>query len=236
MVRLGTFIVMVGLLIPSLAAAHRDDYIDETFVYMTLEGGARELELWGEVRDTQAHNTEGWYTTAFELGLSSHWTLDAASQIVHKGKDLDFGRFRSETRYRFANEGDWPLDLAASAEYELETRAVTGRETEQTFTPRLVLSKDLTPKLNTTLNLDAPLSLSEGGLSFAYALGLRYPAEGLLRVGTELKGQPSAHTATLFPQLWWALPHDNTIKVGTGIGLTDRTDRFVVRGVFEVEL
>ena len=233
--RFGLCLLMLCLLVPSSAAAHRDDYIDETFVYMTLEGGARELELWGEVRDTRVHTAEGWYTTAFELGISSHWTLDAASQLVQKGKDVDFGRFRSETRYRFANEGDWPLDLAASAEYELETSAVTGRETEQTFTPRLVVSKDLTPKLNTTVNLDAPLSLSEGGLSFAYALGLRYPAEGLLRVGTELKGQPSAQTATIFPQLWWALPHDNTIKVGTGIGLTDRTDRFVVRGVFEVE-
>jgi hypothetical protein len=217
------------------AQAHRDDYIDETFVYMTLGQGEFELEFWGEVRESATHVTEGWYTNAFEYGITSRWTLDAAAQLVHQGGGLEFGRLRSETRYRFANEGEWPLDVAASAEYELETKTVTGNETEHTLTPRLVVSKDLSPKLNTTVNLDVPISLSGGGLSFAYGVGVRFPAETTVRVGTEMKGQPSVDTATLFPQVWLALPKGMTIKVGTGIGLTDQTDRFVARGVFEVE-
>lgn len=225
----------IGLLTPGIAEAHRDDYIDETFVYMTLERGEREVELWGEVRRTEAHQTERWVTGAFEYGVSSRWTLDGACQLVNRDAGTRFGRVRTETRYRFAEEGRWPLDLAASAEYELETSATTGDETEHTLTPRLVVSKDVTPKLNTTVNLDLPLSLSEGGVSFAYAVGLRYPAEGLLRVGTEIKGQPSRHTDMAFPQLWVALGHETTIKVGTGIGLTDRTDRFIARAVFETE-
>jgi hypothetical protein len=231
----GAWLLFLTLLIPSVVEAHRDDYIDETFVYMTLERGAREVEFWGEARRSQAHKTERWYTGAFEFGVSSRWTLDGAYQLVDRNADVRFGRVRTETRYRFAEEGEWPLDLAASAEYELETSAATGGETEHILTPRLVISKDLTAKLNTTVNLDAPISLSEGGVSFAYAVGLRYPAEALLRVGTEVKGQPSRHTAMAFPQLWVALGKETTVKVGAGIGLTDQTDRFIVRGVFEAE-
>ena len=234
--RVQVWIVAISLIFPAVAEAHRDDYIDETFVYMTLEKGAFEMEFWGEARGTQEHTTEGWYTMAFENGITSRWTLDAAGQMVHKGSGLQFGRFRSETRYRFANEGEWPLDLAVSAEYEFEAEAASGGETDQTLTPRLVLSKDLTPKLNTTVNLDCPVSLTGGGLSFAYALGVRYPAESFVRVGIELKGQPAASTATIFPQVWLALPKERTIKVGTGFGLTDQTDRFVARAVLEMEL
>jgi hypothetical protein len=227
--------LFLSVLMPSVAEAHRDDYIDETFVYMTLERGEREVELWAEARRTEAHTTERWYTGAFEYGVSPRWTLDGAGQLVHRSGDARLGRVRTETRYRFGEEGTWPVDLAASVEYELETNAATGGETEHTLTPRLVVSKDLTPKLNTTVNLDAPISLSEGGASFAYAVGLRYPAEGVLRVGTEIKGQPSRRTAMAFPQLWVALGKETTVKVGTGIGLTDRTDRFIVRAVFETE-
>jgi hypothetical protein len=222
-------------LIPARVEAHRDDYIDETFVYSTLQKGEFELELWGEARRDRARNTEGWYTAAFESGITSRWTLDGALQWVHQRASLDFGRLRCETRYRFANEGSWPLDLAVSSEYEVETKTVTGGGIERTLTPRLVVSKDLTPKFNTTTNFDFPISLSDGVISFAYAMGVRYPAEALVRIGTELKGQPSAETATLFPQVWLALPKEMTAKVGTGIGLTDKSDRLIVRGVFEIE-
>src|SRR5262245_30410767 len=119
-------LVAMVLLRPGLAAAHRDDYIDETFVYMTLERHEFELEVWGEARVAPTHDTQGWYTLAFESGVTSRWTLDGAAQVIQRSGGADLGRFRSETRYRFAEEGRWPLDLAASAEYELETRSVTG--------------------------------------------------------------------------------------------------------------
>jgi hypothetical protein len=129
------------------------------------------------------------------------------------------------------------VDVAASAEYEHETRASTGVEREDILTPRLVLSRDISRDLNTTLNFDFPVGLSgERDVTFAYALGVRYPAETAVRVGTELKGDPSEHTATVFPQVWFALPNELTLKFGTGIGLTSRTDQWVVRAVAEIEL
>lgn len=229
--------LMILLLFPSAAYAHRDDYLDETFVYVTLGRHEFEIESWAEARRGTDHRTTGWYTSAFEYGISSHWMADAAAQILHRGEDYQFGRLRLETRARFAEEGRWPVDVAASTEYEHETRASTGAESEDVLTPRLVLSRDASRELNTTLNLDFPVRLSgEREVTFAYALGVRYPAETAVRVGTELKGNPSEHTATVFPQVWFALPKELTLKFGTGIGITSGTDRWVARAVAEIGL
>ncbi|HYQ90305.1 MAG TPA: hypothetical protein VEU09_11850 [Candidatus Binatia bacterium] len=225
------------LLLPSSACAHRDDYLDETFVYVTLGRHEYEIEGWAEARRDTNHRTAGWYTGAFEYGISSHWMADGAAQLLHRGDGFQFGRLRLETRARFAEEGRWPVDVAASTEYEHETRASTGAGSEDVLTPRLVLSRDISRELNTTLNLDFPVRLSgEREISFAYALGVRYPAETVVRVGTELKREPSEHTATIFPQVWFALPKELTLKFGTGIGLTSQTDRWVARVVAEIEL
>jgi hypothetical protein len=224
------------LLLPDPALAHRDDYIDETFVYQTLDRGEFELEAWAEARVAPDHTSHDWYTTAFEFGVTSRWTLDGAAQALGHDRGLSFGRLRFETRYRFADEGTWPLDLAASVEYEHESRAATGGDVEDVLTPRLVISRDIVPELNTTLNLDLPIRLSGGSdVGFSYALGLRYPGGGLVRGGVELKQQPSERTATVFPQIWFALPDEFTIKIGSGFGLTSETDRFVGRLVFEKE-
>ncbi|TMQ57075.1 MAG: hypothetical protein E6K76_11630 [Candidatus Eisenbacteria bacterium] len=229
--------LVILLLLPSVACAHRDDYLDETFVYVTLGRHEVEIEGWAEARRDTDHRTVGWYTGAFEYGISSHWMADGAAQILHRGDEFQFGRLRLETRARFAEEGRWPLDVAASTEFEHETRASTGGESEDVLTPRLVLSRDVSRELNTTLNLDFPVRLSGAReATFAYALGVRYPAETVVRVGTELKGDPSEHRATVFPQAWFALPKGLTLKFGTGIGLTSRTDRWVARAVAEIEL
>src|SRR5262249_19100933 len=150
-----------------------------------------------------------WYTGAFEYGITSHWTLDGAAQWVGEHGAVGFGRFRSETRYRFAEEGKHVVDLATSMEYELETDRATGGKTEQVLTPRLVISKDVLASLNTTLNLDLPVTISaDGSTQFRYALGMRYPAEAFLRGGVEFKQVPGHESATLFPQVWFALPSE----------------------------
>jgi len=216
--------------------AHRDDYIDETFVYQTLGAGEREVELWAEVHAGQDEHPRDWYTGAFEYGITSHWTLDGAAQWVHNSDGIGFGRFRSETRYRFAEEGRNPLDLAASLEYEVETHRARGDEAEHVLTPRLVISRDIFPALNTTLNLDLPVTFSPGGgVQFRYALGVRYPAEGLLRGGAEFKQAPGNGSAVLFPQIWFALPREITFKAGLGLGLASQDDPLVGRAVLESE-
>ena len=221
---------------PGAALAHRDDYIDETFVYQTLGAREFEIELWGEGHGGTGRATALWSTAAFEYGVTSRWTLDAAGQWERAADATRFGRLRAETRYRFAEEGKAPLDLAVSAEYERE-RVGTSGEFEGTFTPRLVVSKDFRKDLNSTLNLDLPIALDgEKDVSFAWALGLRYPADAFVRGGVEIKQHPSLHQAIAFPQVWFAFSHEMTFKLGAGIGLTPSTEPLIVRAVFEVEL
>lgn len=219
---------------PALACAHRDDYIDETFVYSTLARNEFELELWGESRGGTGRRPTPWFTGASEYGITSRWTIDGAAQWTRDQATLRFDRVRLETRYRFSEEGKLPVDLAASAEYERER---TGpRDYEQTLTPRIVVSRDLRARFNTTLNLDFPVELSGGNeVSFAWALAARYPDDGFARYGVELKQCPSEHQAVAFPQVWFALPREMTVKFGAGIGLTPRSDPVVGRLVFEME-
>ena len=227
--------VATTLLAPP-ASAHRDDYIDETFVYQTLGAHEREVEGWAEVHAGHGQLPRFWYTGAFEYGITARWTVDAAGQWVHDRDGTAFGRLRSETRYRFAEEGRHFLDLAASLEYESETRRATEGAAERVLTPRLVISRDVSPALNTTLNLDFPVRLSPGGgIEFRYAVGARYPAEGFLRVGAEFKQAPGERSAVLFPQIWFALPEEITFKLGTGIGLASEDDPFIGRAVLEGE-
>src|SRR6058998_757364 len=85
-------LVAVGLAGP--ASAHRDDYIDETFVYMTLARNEFEIELWGESRGGQGRLPSQWYTGAFEYGIRSRWTVDGAGQWTQDEDPLRFGRLR----------------------------------------------------------------------------------------------------------------------------------------------
>src|SRR5204863_8451698 len=144
------FVLFLRARIPAKAWAHRDDYIDETFVYTTLARSEFELEIWGESRGGEGRSTSRWFTGACEYGITSRWTNDGAGQWVRDHDPLHFGRLRLETRFRFSEEGRLPVDLAASAEYERERQALTA-DYEETLTPRIVVSRDLLTRFNTTL-------------------------------------------------------------------------------------
>lgn len=223
---------------PRPAAAHRDDYIDETFVYRTLERHELELEPAADLRGGDGQDLSALYSAGVEVGITSHWMSDGVVQLVHDADGVRFARTRFETRLRFAEEGEWPLDLAVSLEYELEREDVHSTDGfTHILTPRLVLSKDLIPDFNTTLNLDLPVEVSpDVRPTFAYAVGLRYPAETPVRVGVELKHDVTDSSATVFPQLWLIPTEDFTIKLGLGIGLGDAPDRFTGRVMLELGL
>lgn len=229
------FVCFLLIRFPDPACAHRDDYIDETFVYTTLARNEFELELWGEGRGGEGRPPSSWYTNAYEYGITSRWTIDGAGQWTRDHDPLRFGRLRLESRYRFSEEGKLPVDLAASAEYERE-RLASMAGAEETLTPRIVVSRDLLSRFNTTLNLDFPISLQgENNASFAWSLAARYPDEAFARYGVELKQHAALHQAVAFPQVWFALPRQMTLKLGVGIGLTPQTDPVVGRAALEAE-
>ncbi len=229
----------VVALVPCRAAAHPDDYIDETFVFQTVEPGETEIEGWVEGHQAKAgDDLRGIYTLVVEHGFTPHAMADLAAQVVQDVDGVSFGRLRGEGRLRFADEGEWPVDFALSAEYELETTSASKEDaTEHLITPRLVLSRDLVPRFNTTLNLDLPIRISpDARVSFAYRVGVRYPAQAIVRVGAEFRHEVRDHVAEVFPQIWFQPRQDLAVKLGVGVGLTGSADRFTARLVVELEI
>ena len=211
------------------ALAHRDDYIDETLVYLTLEKKEIEPEYWfdfGYKHDEDANKNIGLlrHNFALEYGITDHWMVDGRGTIKNmedKKTVIDSGRF--ETRYRFFEEGAKPIDVAISAEANAE-RDEHGKM-QPALEPRMILSKDF-KELNFTANLAEKIFLREGELTFIPSLGIRYNTPRILRVGCEIRFDTRSHEDSVIPQIWFALPYEITIKLGYSFGFNRNEENF----------
>jgi hypothetical protein len=202
---------------PQVTWAHRDDYIDETLVYLTLERHEVEPEYWfdfGHRSDRSLNFIRNNF--ALEFGITEHWMIDGRVTIVSEfGEGTDFESARLETRYRFLEEGTLPIDIALSAEINTE-QSEEGSQ-EPGIEPRLILSRDF-GKLNLTLNLPLEILLRSGSVDFIPSFGFRYNLSRLLRLGAEFHYQVKDRFGSAIPQIWFALPHEVTLKLGFSFG------------------
>ena len=211
------------------ALAHREDYIDETLVYQTLEKKEIEPEYWfdfGYKHDEDTDKNIGFlrHNFALEYGISDHWMIDGRGTIGNtKRRETVFESGRFETRYRFFDEGTKPIDVALSAEANTE-RDEHGKQ-QPAIEPRLILSKDF-KQLNLTLNLPEEIFLRSGKLAFVPSFGVRYNATNLLRLGCEIRYNTHSHEDSVIPQIWFALPHEITIKLGYSFGFNHNEENF----------
>src|SRR5262249_6903638 len=122
--------------------AHREDYLDETLVFVTLDEGELEPEYWfdyGHRADEHANFVR--HHVALEYGLTPRSMLHGrATRASTVGQETAFDSARLETRYRFGEEGEFPLDIALSGEVNTE-RTEKGRR-DYGLEPRLIVSKD----------------------------------------------------------------------------------------------
>jgi len=215
------------------ARAHDEDYIDETLVFQTIEKGASESAYWfddgyrGE-SDTyfQRHNL------ALEYGITERLMVDGRVTLDHpeyENTNFDFGRL--EARYRLANEGDWPIDVALSG--EANAGRLDNGHYQYGIEPRLILSKDFS-KLNLTLNVAEELWANRGAPSVQLASGARYDLTQFFRFGCELKYDVHERSGSVIPQVWFAFPHNITFKAGFSVGF-DRNRENFSRFVIQVE-
>lgn len=208
----------------SSAFAHREDYLDETLVFVTLDRGEIEPEYWFDFgRDDSQHFMR--HHLALEYGITEHWMIDGRATGLHeRGEGFHFDSARMETRYRFFEEGTLPIDIAVSGEINVER----DEEGQQTFgvEPRLILSKDL-GKLNLTLNLAGEIPVNRHHPSLDLRGGWRYDASKLLRFGSELRYGTEEHALAVIPQVWFAFPHDVTVKAGYSYEFGAKHERFV---------
>ena len=219
---------------PRICAAHREDYIDETLVFLTLERASFEPEYWFDAgRETDAHRNLIRHSLAAEYGITEHLMMDGRVSFKQETSDpLRFESGRFESRYRFGEEGERPVDLAISGEINV-ARSISG-ENEYGLEPRLIFSKDFAD-LNLTVNLPLEISLNNGAATLAPAFGIRYDASELFRMGSEIKYDTDHHAGAVIPQIWLGLSKSLTLKAGYSQDFAQNRERFF-RLALEAEL
>ena len=206
------------------AYAHKDDYLGDTFVFVTLDRGEVEAEYWVDWRS----DPRGFlHTAGLEYGVTDHFMLDLSARYAAPIDGAD--RFETEfveMRYRFGNEGERPVDIAASV--ELENDRSDSATTHHLLEPRLVLSRDFLG-WNATINFVDAIVLDESRRSaFEEAAGIRSPDFGRWNFGLEIQRERALERSTrILPQLWCRLSTDTYIKAGAGYSVSGANDHFL---------
>jgi hypothetical protein len=225
MTLVGKFFPVLCLLMlcTARAYAHREDYIDETLVFVTLERGEIESEYWFDIgRDDSQKFMR--HNVALEYGFTDHWMADTrVTGLEEEGDGFHFDSSRLETRYRFYDEGTLPIDIAVSGEFNTQ-RDEDGHQIYG-IEPRLIFSKDY-DKLNLTLNFAEEIPFNRHNASLVTRGGWRYDAASFFRFGSELGYDTEQHALAVIPQIWFTLPHDVTLKAGYSYEFGSKHERF----------
>ncbi len=172
------------------------------------------------------------HNVTLEYGITSHLMVDGRATVDNPDNgEASFDSARLEMRQRFAEEGDWPIDIALSA--EANTRRLENGHYQYGLEPRLVLSKDFA-NLNFTLNVAEQLPVNRGVPSVELASGARYDVTKLSRFGSELKYDVHERSGAVIPQIWLAFPREIPFTADYSKGLDQNREDFV-RFVIEVE-
>ena len=110
--------VVVGL--PRVEAHVRDYLVNQP--YFTTKRGEFEVEAYNDMHFTEANNDESYnsqHQVELEYGLTDHLQL-AYYEVYAWDRTDDWQRdaFKIEAKWRLAEAGQWPVDLAVYTEYE----------------------------------------------------------------------------------------------------------------------
>lgn len=214
--------------------AHRDDYIDETLVYLTVEKSEAEVEYWLDY-GTQSNGRDSFlrHNTALELGITDHLMIDTKVTVrKEKDRNTKFDAGRLETRYRLFEEGDLPVDIALSGEVNWQRKE--DDSIDGAIESRIIFSKDLAEQFNMTLNLTEEVLMKSGKSAFNVALGVRDNWNDFIRFGSEFQYDTLDKSGSIIPQVWFAFPRELAVKIGYSVGFAQNRENFG-RVAFEME-
>lgn len=226
-------------LAPGGARATGNDFLDETFTPRGLLRGEMGLELGTELRHDNFERWQAWFQPALEAAPTSRLTLEGALMYVNRGKGLEFGGWKGESRYRLTPEDGSPVQAALGLEFEVETRAAKHAATEKSLRPQLALSAEPIPGLTVVADLGAAHLFENLPIKsrtvFIYAAGLRYPERGEFMVGIEVRHDPLEKETRVAPQVWLELPGEWKLRAGMVVGARSRPYRNIARLIAEKE-
>ena len=215
--------------------------------YKTAEQGEFEVALWNDVNFVDADDDDTYtskHQVEVEYGLTEH--LQLAYYEVYtwdRTKDWERNAFKIEAKYRCADAGRWPVDVALYTEYNNPDghRDVTSDELEN----KVILSKDLGPwNLIGNFVFEKQLN-THSDWEFEYTAGVSYALTDRTRLGLELKEtlgdadefglHREDHKLFLIPGLYTNLTPHLRILVGPSFGLTRASDDVQLKSIVEVE-
>ena len=231
------------------ARADQRDFV-RAYEYATQPEGNLEFELWTDVaapRGGPFADSLVTHRVELEYGLTDRWDVSLYHVFEHGGpsaeeKAFRFDSWRSETRMRLAEKGEWPVDVMLYAEVERPADFTAPWEIEE----KLILGRDF-GRVSLVTNLVAEQALAGGQRAehrFELDLGARYEFAPSVRLGAEVwtiqpyAAEPAAQTrpsyfagpsVSLASQRVW-------LQFGTGFGIGDTPESLYLRSVLGFNL
>lgn len=239
-------LALAVIAVPALAHADRRT-LTHTNEYGTAAEGQTEVELYGtQTRATWADGAPETFalSVAIEHGISARWDVSlfqtfAQASGAGTASPLALTDVHLRTRYRFAERGELPLDVAANAELGRQFGA-----SAYLAEARLVLNRDF-GLLTLTVNAAGAITFGADVSTPAYALrfagGATYELSPTWRAGAETWFSLDPEATDQFagwagPALSWAPSTNLWVTATGGFGLNDRSDRFNVRAIVGLTL
>ena len=239
---IGVWVVGAGM---PVAEAHTRDYVLNQ-AYYTTKRGECEVELHNDMNFPEADN-DGSYTSThqveLEYGVTDHLQL-AYYEVYAWNRTDDWQRdaFKIETKYRFAEAGQWPVDLTLYIEYENPNG--TRASHSDTLENKLSVSKNM-GRWNVTANFIFETALNNGDpWEYEYTAGISHELTPRTQLALEVKQGlgdsedfhfDSTEPLYLMPTLATTLTPHVRLLAGPAFGLTRASDDLQLRSIVEIE-
>ena len=241
---------IIGLLVvvgvgQATASAHMRDYLVNRYYY-TAKRNEVELELWNDVNFSEADNDDSYNSThqiELEYGVTDHVQLAYYEVYTwNRAKDWERDAFKIEAKARFAEAGQWPVDVALYTEYENPdgSRAVRSDVLEN----KVIVSQDVGNwNIVGNFTFEKPLNSGEPWV-YEYTAGVSYAVTPTARLGLEIMeglgtsdtfGDLRSQELQLIPGFYANLTPNIRVLVGPAFGLTRSTDDFQLKSLVEYE-
>ena len=231
---------------PLPTQAHMRDYLFNQG-YHTTRKGEFEVELYNDFKMPKTGNDDTFksqHQIELEYGLTSRWQA-AYYEVFTWDRPNDGQRdaFKIETKYRFLESGELPVDIALYGEYKNPNGHRDRRSDE--LEGKLILSRDFGP-WNFVANLIAERKINEHeDLQWEYTAGVSCAVHPNMRLGLEFKESlgdqgefgihRKGHEFQLMPIVAGNLSPHARILFGPAFGLTRAADDVQLKSIVEIE-
>ena len=257
--KIASGLALSAALVMTSGVAHAERY--KVYGYKSLDAGESELVYWtnyavdsdlqqnffGKTVDRKGYIV---HSAEIEYGVTDKFSLAAYLDFEQpSGESLKLTQAHAVVaRYRMFEKGEHFFDPAIYVEYYIPRESYQG-EGKEKIEARVILQKDLSEKTHLKLNpkfekMTSGPDVSEG-VEFEYGAGIYHDTFAKAALGLEVFGQigefakikPSdEQTHYILPNVEFKVMDGVSWNVGAGLGLTDASDKVIVKSILEIEL